>query len=94
MEDWLIYLFILIGVAVGYLVGNFRGVVNGYTYAKSEVLDEYPIMNIEMFESDNAYNFIDMATGEFIMRGTIEQCIEYIHKDSERKIVFSKGTTE
>ncbi len=95
MSDWLIYLFIFIGVIVGYLFGYFSGVVNGYNYAQDEKLKAHPIRNIEMYESEDKFNFVDMVTGDFIMRGTVEECIELLHKtDDEQKLVFSKGPSE
>lgn len=91
--DIALFCIILSSVACGWLFGFFKGVSGGYNHAKNELILNYPISNVYFSESEeDRYSFIDMATNKFIMSGTFDECINFIHEHQgpHKKVVFSK----
>lgn len=94
LTDATLFGFILFSVSVGWLLGYFKGVINGYNHAQQEGIDDYPIANVYFFETGNKeeFMFTDMATGKHITKGTFEECIELVKsEDADKKVVFSAG---
>lgn len=91
MSDWMIYLFVFIGVGVGYLFGEF----SGFSKAHSSASNVQPILNVSMYPIDeNRFSFVDSTNGKFMMAGTIEECIAYIRSYSDKTIIFTKEVDE
>lgn len=85
---------IFFSVACGWAIGHFKGVIAGYNHAKAEEQEGYPIANIYFYSTDNEdqFSFVDMATGEFVFAGTMEDCAKELRKGNPaKKIVFSIG---
>jgi hypothetical protein len=94
LTDLTLFGFLLLSVAVGWTIGYYKGIINGYKHAKSEDVEEYPVTNVYFYDTDEqeVYSFVNMVTGEFITSGTFEECIEKVKsKDTSKLVVFSKG---
>lgn len=91
MSDWMIYLFVFIGVGVGYLAGEF----SGFSRAHSSSSNVQPILNVSMYPIDeNRFSFVDSTNGKFMMAGNIEECIAHIRVYSDKTIIFTKEVDE
>jgi hypothetical protein len=92
--DIAFFVCIFISIAVGWFIGYAKGVVSGYNHAAEEESIEYPILNVYFYESseEEKYTFNEMISGDFIMLGSIEECIKKLKSEfPEKKIVFSRG---
>lgn len=94
-NDYLIFLFILLSVGIGWLAGYAKGVIVGVEYAESKKLadSDYPIYNVAVYgtSDETEFRFVEMATDKHIVTGTTEQCLDILStrlKDG-KKIVFS-----
>lgn len=93
ITDITLFGFTFLSIACGWIVGYTKGVINGYNHAKAEGLDEHPIINVVFWETDNQDEFLfnDMLSGDFIVKGSFDDCINMIKPEGDQRVVFSHG---
>lgn len=97
LSDLSLFGFIFVSVGIGWVIGYMKGVLNGYHHAKAEEVEKYPITNVYFYETDkeDVYSFVDMVTGNLVIVGSFDECIEQVtSKNANKKVVFSKGADD
>ena len=95
--DTALFCGIFLSVGAGWFLGYSKGVINGYRHAKAEEMEEHPIANIMFNATDNEdeYMFVNMATGEFVLKGSFDDCIEKVKGSNANKmVIFTNGDDE
>ena len=102
MDNYIVFLFILVGTAVGWMVGYKSGHQAGYIMANMDGLFDSPIINVEMDSvGENTYLFYHLLSGEFIIKGSVQDCNDRILEEIERdnpeaeiRIIYSMKVSE